>query len=385
MYYHQINNFSAQSITSKSLSLSSNLTPTHIPSIIPSAIPLPILPHHPLNTLPNELLLEIFKSLPSLDQGLDILSACLVCRKWRGPAQTVLWGYLRFPHVDCVIAFAEASKLRPDLTGLARRLNFFTDDPEYLASLDADAVFCSMESLTGLERFEVTVPYASGELYDSLCEELSGAPVREILLAAEEGIGRGHVQASMRFPRLALLHLVGLGPLGDLASLAMDWSCPSTLTELVLVKPDLPGSHFDFLLSHTRPTLRTLRLDFKDLKAEETQLTEEDVSSALLRYGDCLTELELMWPYATYPCLNQAVVGLTQVRHIVTSGVTCDENMDRNCLPTLVSMDIHVVIGCSASTFEKLCDPTFRRSNITRYHIVTRREERECLPATSYH
>lgn len=63
--------------------------------------------------------------------------------------------------MECVTAFAHAAKLRPDLAALARRLNFFTDDHDYLASLDADAVFSAMESLTRLERFEVTVPYAS--------------------------------------------------------------------------------------------------------------------------------------------------------------------------------------------------------------------------------
>lgn len=81
-----------------------------------------------------------------------------------------------------------------------------------------------------------------GDLYDSLCEELSGSSIKQVFLSADEGIGRRHVQASMRFPTLNLLHLVRLGNLGDLISLAADWPCPPTLNQLVLVKPDLPGT-----------------------------------------------------------------------------------------------------------------------------------------------
>ncbi|EGG08287.1 uncharacterized protein MELLADRAFT_105234 [Melampsora larici-populina 98AG31] len=350
--------------------------------------PLPITFHHPnplcrsdlhqawIDALPNELLVEIFKLLPSLDESLDLLSVSLVCRKWRAPAQSVLWKYLRFPNVECVTCFAEASKLRPDLAKLSRRLNFSTDEPEYLACLDADAVFTSMESLTGLERFEVTVPYASGELYDSLCEELSAAPIKEVLLSAEEGIGRRHVQASMRFPQITYLQLVRLGELGDLETLAEEWPSTSNLTELVLVNPDLPGEDLNFLLSYTRPTLKKLSIDFGDSAPDESQLTEEDVSEALIQSGGELEELVIIWPNVTYPFLNQAVSGLGKLRHLTIGGITCDDQMDRNCPASLISMTLHINVGFDPSKyFEKFWDPTFRRSNLSRYFIVTRKEE----------
>ncbi|KAH9821817.1 hypothetical protein DFH28DRAFT_1120119 [Melampsora americana] len=366
---------------------SSYLHSIHLPRPIPISIPISLPPpiidsnstYHSgpalINSLPNELLVEIFKSLPSLDDSLDLLSVSLVCRKWRGPAQTVLWRYLRFPNVDCVTAFEKAAKIRPDLAKLARRLNFFTDDPEYLVSLDADAVFSAMNSLTGLETFEVTVPYAGGELYDSLCEELSAAPIQNVLLAAEEGIGRGHVQASMRFPQITYLQLVRLGELGDLESLAEDWPSTSNLTELVLVNPDLPGEDLNFLLSYTRPTLKKFTIDFGDSSPDETQLTAEDISEALLQSGGELEELVIIWPNATHSFLNQAVSGLGKVKHITTSAITCDHQMDRNCPASLMSMTLHVTIGFEPNYFEKFWDPTFRRSNLSRYWIVTRREE----------
>lgn len=65
------------------------------------------------------------------------------------------------------------------------------------------------------------------------------------------------------------------------------------------------GSDFEFLLNHTRPMLRTLRVDFGDLTIEDTQLTEEEVTNALIKFGDQLTTLEILWPHASFPLLNQ--------------------------------------------------------------------------------
>lgn len=50
---------------------------------------------NPIDRLPNELLLEIFRALPSLDHSNDLLSPPLVSRKWRGPAQ-IVWVFFFF-------------------------------------------------------------------------------------------------------------------------------------------------------------------------------------------------------------------------------------------------------------------------------------------------
>ncbi|KAG0143854.1 hypothetical protein CROQUDRAFT_660747 [Cronartium quercuum f. sp. fusiforme G11] len=329
-----------------------------------------------ISKIPNELLIEIFKSLPTLDHSLDLLSVSLVCKKWRGPAQTVLWRYLRFSHVDSVTAFAEAVKIRPDLCCLSKRLNFFTDDSEYLAYLDADAVFHSMESLTHLERFEVTVPYASGELYDSLCEELSGSPVKEILLSAEEGLGRGHVEASMRFPKLEFLSLNRLGSLGDLNSLAFDWIHPSKLFELVLVQPDLTGEDLSFLIYHTRKTLKKLTIDLTDITIEETRLTPEDLTSSLKFFGNHLTDLEIYWPDITNRFLNQAIEGLGNLINLKTDLNLFNHQEMFNQLifycPNLIKLEIRInslKFLPPLKFFENFFNLKMKKISLSKFHI----------------
>ena len=87
-----------------------------------------------------------------------------------------------------------------------------------------------------------------GDLYDSLCEELLRSPIKHIVLGADKGISRSHVQASMRFEQLEYLELLRLGELGDLRSLELDWVFSESLVELVLIQPDLPGQY----LIHSR-------------------------------------------------------------------------------------------------------------------------------------
>lgn len=68
------------------------------------------------------------------------------------------------------------------------------------------------------------------------------------------------------------------------------------------------------------------------------------------------------------------------MEYITAGGVCCDTKMDRNCPPTLRRMDILVQIGFPGHVFEDLWQPGFRVSNVTRYHVVTRTEERAHLP-----
>jgi hypothetical protein len=189
-----------------------------------------------------------------------------------------------------------------------------------------------------------------GDLYDSLCEELLRSPIKYVVLGADEGISRSHVQASMRFEQLEYLELLRLGELGDLRSLELDWVFSESLVELVLIQPDLPGQYhihsravivmicnrlgpcqidrildssttgdaLRFLLSHVKGTLRRLKIHFGHLIADNaaedgnavTRITEGDLETALIESGTDLRHLELCWPYSTTPFLNEVRIKL---------------------------------------------------------------------------
>lgn len=330
--------------------------------------------------LPSELLVEIFNWLPPLSHSLDRLSVCRVCRSWLGPAQIVLWRSLWLRSPRSVSSLADTVDKKPELAKLPRALRFYTGDNEYLAELDADAVFVTMNRLVNLEQFHVLVNYCMGDLYDSLCEELLGSPVKHIVLGADEGISRSHVQASMRFERLEYLELLRLGDLGDLRSLEVEWVFSKSLVELVLIQPDLPGDALRFLLSHVKGTLRRLKIHFGHLVADNgedgtsiTRITEEDLETALVESGADLRHLELCWPYSTTPFLNQTVKGLFSLEEMYVSGAICDPGLiDLTCQSKLerISFDLRAGTEPPKSLF-RLVDSGARRSNVTKYHLRT--------------
>ncbi|KNZ59327.1 hypothetical protein VP01_1757g1 [Puccinia sorghi] len=418
--------------------------------------------------LPSELLVEIFNWLPPLSHSLDRLSVCRVCRSWLGPAQIVsvwtltvflrpdnfsvytffhpsspqsrrpttlhpfssayvhpitpwhLWRSLWLRSPRSVSSLADTVDKKPELAKLPRALRFYTGDNEYLAELDADAVFVTMNRLVNLEQFHVLVNYCStdrasplievGDLYDSLCEELLGSPVKHIVLGADEGISRSHVQASMRFERLEYLELLRLGDLGDLRSLEVEWVFSKSLVELVLIQPDLPGQKlilfpccFDlrsspriyssdhvphpstgdalrFLLSHVKGTLRRLKIHFGHLVADNgedgtsiTRITEEDLETALVESGADLRHLELCWPYSTTPFLNQTVKGLFSLEEMYVSGAICDPGLiDLTCQSKLERISFDLRAGTEPpKSLLRLVDSGARRSNVTKYHLRT--------------
>lgn len=234
-----------------------------------------------------------------------------------------------------------------------------------------------MEKLFKLERFQVLVNYCMGDLYDSICEELKAAPIKSIVLGADEGIGRNHVQASMRFSTLEYFELIRLGTLGDLESLDHDWVFPSSLVELVLTQPYLPGDDLRFLLSHVKRTLRRLTIDFGHLAPDNgddgtTGLIEADLEAALLESGADWRFLELRWPYCNTPFLNEAVRGLFSLEELVTSGPTCDPGLiDSNCHSKLIKMSFDVIAGSEPPKHLRLTQPNGRSSNLIHYHLYT--------------
>lgn len=328
--------------------------------------------------LPSELLVEIFSWLPPLSHSSDRLSVCNVCRTWLGPAQIVLWRSLWLRSCASVSSLAETVNQKPELAKLPRALHFSTAEDEYLAILDADAVFTTMERLVNLEYFHVLVNYCMGDLYDSICEELQAAPIKNVRLGADEGISRSHVQASMRFPALEYLELLRLGSLGDLESLEMEWVFPQSLVELVLIQPDLPGDDLRFLLSHVKGTLRCLRINFGHLVPNTTEdsatpLTEDDLNTALIESGTDLRFLELSWPHCTRPFMNDTIKSLFALEEFVTSGPTCDLGLiNLNCQPQLHRMTFDVQVGQEPpKSLHELVDSSARRSNLTNYHVQT--------------
>ncbi|KAI7941239.1 hypothetical protein MJO29_013313 [Puccinia striiformis f. sp. tritici] len=335
--------------------------------------------------LPSELLVEIFNWLPPLSHSPDRLSVCCVCRSWLGPAQIVLWRSLWLRSPGSVSSLAAIVGQRPGLAKLPRALHFSTGDNEYLAELDPDAVFTAMERLVNLEQFHVLVNYCMGDLYDSLCEELMGSPIKHIVLGADEGIGRSHVQASMRHEQLQYLELLRLGDLGDLRSLELEWVFSESLVELVLIQPELPGDAFRFLLSHVKGTLKRLRIDFGHLvaaNAEEdtnnadegtTGITEEDLETALIESGADLQHLDLRWPYSTRPFLNEAVKALYSLEDLCISGGICDAGLlDLSCQSNLERISFDLRIGTEPpKSLLRLIEPGARRSNLTTYHLRT--------------
>ncbi|WAR61913.1 hypothetical protein PtB15_14B3 [Puccinia triticina] len=329
--------------------------------------------------LPSELLVEIFNWLPPLSHSSDRLAVSSVCRSWLGPAQIVLWRSLWLRSPSSVSSLAETVRQKPELGRLPRALHFSTGDDEYLAELDADAVFTTMERLVNLEQFHVLVNYCMGDLYDSLCEELLGSPIKHIVLGADEGISRSHVQASMRFERLEYLELLRLGDLGDLRSLELEWVFSESLAELVLIQPDVPGDALRFLLSHVKGTLKRLRIHFGHLLADNgedgstTRITEEDLETALIESGTDLRHLELCWPYSTRPFLNEAVKGLFSLEDMYVSGVICDPGLiDLNCQSKLERISFDLRPGTEPpKSLLRLVEPSARRSNLTKYHVRT--------------
>ncbi|POW03349.1 hypothetical protein PSTT_11184 [Puccinia striiformis] len=313
--------------------------------------------------LPSELLVEIFNWLPPLSHSPDRLSVCCVCRSWLGPAQIVLWRSLWLRSPGSVSSLAAIVGQRPGLAKLPRALHFSTGDNEYLAELDPDAVFTAMERLVNLEQFHVLVNYCR----------------------ADEGIGRSHVQASMRHEQLQYLELLRLGDLGDLRSLELEWVFSESLVELVLIQPELPGDAFRFLLSHVKGTLKRLRIDFGHLvaaNAEEdtnnadegtTGITEEDLETALIESGADLQHLDLRWPYSTRPFLNEAVKALYSLEDLCISGGICDAGLlDLSCQSNLERISFDLRIGTEPpKSLLRLVEPGARRSNLTRYHLRT--------------
>ncbi|PLW27975.1 hypothetical protein PCASD_22847 [Puccinia coronata f. sp. avenae] len=331
--------------------------------------------------LPSELLVEIFNWLPPLSHSPDRISVCRVCRSWLGPAQIVLWRSVWLRSSSSVSSLAETVNQKPELGKLPRALHFSTGDNEYLAELDADAVFTIMERLVNLEQFNVLVNYCMGDLYDSLCEELLRSPIKYVVLGADEGISRSHVQASMRFEQLEYLELLRLGELGDLRSLELDWVFSESLVELVLIQPDLPGDALRFLLSHVKGTLRRLKIHFGHLIADNaaedgnavTRITEGDLETALIESGTDLRHLELCWPYSTTPFLNEAIKGLFSLEDLYTSGGICDPGLiDLNCQSKLERLSFDLRIGTEPpKSLLRLVEPSARRSNLTKYHLRT--------------
>ncbi|KAI8460187.1 hypothetical protein BY996DRAFT_6429735 [Phakopsora pachyrhizi] len=312
----------SSSITSfPSSSSSSTITSPLLLSVHRSSKP----PSNHISCLPTELMVEIFNWLPSFQSTSDKLNVCYVCKAWSMPAQRVLWKELWLGSCDSVAGLSNSIDIKPQLARIPRRLRFSTSDPDYLATLDADAVFNALSKLEKLERFEVLVPYAMGDLYDSLCEDLANSPIKEVVLGADEGIGRRHVQASMRFPLLRYLELIRLGPLEDLRSLHEEWTFPNSLTELVLIQPDLPGEDLRFLLSHTKNTLRKLRIDYGHLSPEEsTQIEQDELKLALSESGSQLKLIEIRWPNCTTPFINDILKTCYGLEELITLGPICE-------------------------------------------------------------
>ncbi|KAI7939680.1 hypothetical protein MJO29_014416 [Puccinia striiformis f. sp. tritici] len=73
----------------------------------------------------------------------------------------VLWRSLWLRSSGSVSSLAETVSRRPKLAQLPQALHFLTGDNEYLAQLDANAVFTTMERLVNLEQFHVFVNYCS--------------------------------------------------------------------------------------------------------------------------------------------------------------------------------------------------------------------------------
>ncbi|KAI9629274.1 hypothetical protein KEM48_011123 [Puccinia striiformis f. sp. tritici PST-130] len=303
--------------------------------------------------LPSELLVEIFNWLPPLSHSPDRLSVCCVCRSWLGPAQIVLWRSLWLRSPGSVSSLAAIVGQRPGLAKLPRALHFSTGDNEYLAELDPDAVFTAMERLVNLEQFHVLVNYCMGDLYDSLCEELMGSPIKHIVLGADEGSAE-----VMSKPRCAMNN------------------CNTS---------SYSGDAFRFLLSHVKGTLKRLRIDFGHLvaaNAEEdtnnadegtTGITEEDLETALIESGADLQHLDLRWPYSTRPFLNEAVKALYSLEDLCISGGICDAGLlDLSCQSNLERISFDLRIGTEPpKSLLRLIEPGARRSNLTTYHLRT--------------
>ncbi|KAI9621092.1 hypothetical protein H4Q26_013287 [Puccinia striiformis f. sp. tritici PST-130] len=102
--------------------------------------------------LPSELLVQIFNWLLPLSHSPNRLSVCCVCRFWLVPAQMVS---------GSVSSLAETVSQRPELAKLPQALHFSIGNNEYLAELDPNAVFTTMEQLVNLEQFHVFVNYCS--------------------------------------------------------------------------------------------------------------------------------------------------------------------------------------------------------------------------------